>query len=396
MLRRFITVWALLAATLVADPLVILVSIDGCRWDYPELHEAPTLQRIATEGFRVERLIPSYPTKTFPNHYTLVTGLHPESHGIIQNKFWDDNFEAWFGIGNHPAAREGRWWGGEPIWLTAQRQGLRTACMFWPGTEADIKGQYPDKWRRYDGSISELDRVRQVLQWTELPAAERPHFITLYFEAVDSAGHSFGPTAKQTGSALQVVDQALDQLRQRLIKQGLWESTHLIITSDHGMTDIDTSRAIVLEDLINLDDVRIIFDGASGGLNAINPSQTAELVQALNQHPHLKAFTRSDVPARLHFSANDRIPDIVLIPDLGWKTRKRPVSPGSSNWGGDHGFDNIEPDMASIFIGRGPQFDAGKQLKSAPNTSVYNLLCHLLQITPAPNEGSQILIPNSE
>ncbi|MCC5025565.1 MAG: alkaline phosphatase family protein [Candidatus Synoicihabitans palmerolidicus] len=152
-----------------ANLLVILVSIDGCRWDNPELHDTPFLQELSHAGTRVERLIPSYPSKTFPNHYTLVTGLRPASHGIIQNRFYDSTFEAWFGIRSHPAAREGRWWGGESIWLTAQRQGLRTACFFWPGSEADILGQHPDKWLRYDDSISEIDRVRQVLQWTAYP-----------------------------------------------------------------------------------------------------------------------------------------------------------------------------------------------------------------------------------
>jgi|GEM_PF-512039 len=392
-LRKIAVFWGLISATLIAEPLVILVSIDGCRWDYPELHDAPTLQQLSMEGFRVERLVPSYPTKTFPNHYTLVTGLHPESHGIIQNQFWDDDFKAWFGIGAHPAAREGRWWGGEPIWITAQNQGLRTACVFWPGTEADIRGQRPHKWLAYDGDMPEPERVQQVLTWTALPPTERPHFITLYFEAVDSAGHDFGPAAIQTNQALHLVDDALRQLREGLIKQGLWESTHLIVTSDHGMTEIDESRLIILEDLIDLDEVRVVFNGASGGLDSLDEYRAPEIVQALDQHPHLHAFARANVPARFHFSSNPRIPDIVLIPDLGWKIKSRSVPETESVSGGDHGYDNSEPDMASIFIARGPQFKARSSLKLSRNTDVYNLLCHLLKITPAPNEGSQILIP---
>ena len=321
-----------------------------------------------------------------------MTGLHPETHGIIQNRFWDDQFEAWFGIGAHPAAREGRWWGGEPIWITAQKQGLRTACFFWPGTEAAIQGQYPDKWMKYNGKVPDIDRVNQVLAWTSLPATERPHFVTLYFERVDSAGHTYGPESTETKAALLKVDQALAQLRQGLIDQGLWEKTHLIITSDHGMTAISPEQTISLGELIDLDRVQVVFNGANGGLNAVAKAEVPSLVNALNQHPQLRAYARADVPPRLHFSNNDRIPDVVLIPNLGWKTSLLEAPTGKAFEGGDHGFDNIEFDMASILIAHGSRFKAGTKDTEASNVDVYNLLCELLGITPAPNEGGQTLV----
>lgn len=391
-LQRLLGLFGLITVTLVAEPLVVLVSIDGCRWDYPELHDAPTLQSIAAEGFRVERLVPSFPTKTFPNHYTLVTGLRPETHGIIQNKFWDDEFEAWFGIGAHPAAREGRWWGGEPIWITAQQQGLRTAAFFWPGTEADIQGRRPDKWMKYDKKVPDGDRVNQVLAWSNLPDTERPHLVFLYFERVDTAGHHYGPESPQTKTALHHVDQALAQLRQGLIDQGRWDSTHLLITSDHGMTTISPDQTIPLGELIDLDKVQVVFNGANGGLNAVDAAAIPDLVEALNRHPQLRAYARADVPARLHYSNNDRIPDIILIPHLGWKTSLHPAPAESDDRGGDHGFDNIEADMASIMIAHGPRFRAGTKISETSNVDVYNLLCELLGITPAPNEGGQTLV----
>ncbi len=371
------------------QPLVILVAIDGCRWDYPEKHDAPFLRELSADGVRMERLTPSYPSKTFPNHYTLVTGLRPESHGIIQNRFYDPAFEAWFGIGAHPAAREGRWWGGEPVWLTAQRQGLRAACMFWPGSEADIQGLHPDHWLRYDDRISEMDRVQRVLTWTAQPAAERPHLITLYFEAVDSAGHRFGPAAPETGRALHRIDAALRTLRDGLAAQGLWQHTHLIVTADHGMTWCDPAHTVVLEDLVDPTSIETVFFGASAGLN-LKSGDLAATVARLNAHPHLHAFAREDVPARLHFSHNTRIPDIVVVPDLGWHLsnrawveRQRDREPDY----GDHGYDPAEPDMGAVFLAHGPGFAPGTTWPVTDNIHVYNLLCALLGVTPAANEG---------
>ena len=377
-----------------ASPLNILVSIDGCRWDYPELHGAAFLQELSREGVRLERLIPSFPTKTFPNHYTLVTGLRPQNHGIIQNRFWDDEFQAWFGIGNHPAAREGRWWGGEPIWLTAQRQGRQVACMFWPGSEANIGGRFPKWWRRYDGSISHADRVQQVLDWAALPQSDRPDLITLYFSAVDTMGHSFGPNSLETGRALRDIDRALVGLKNGLIQLDQWSNTNLIVTADHGMTEVVEKRALVLEDLVSLKDVRVIFSGASIGLDVVRGSAD-DLVAGINHAGQpVTAFTRDDVPAEFHFSNNPRIPDIVLIPELGWTVRTRRQL-ADKNWessAGDHGFDHREPDMGAILIAHGPAFPRGLRLPAMDNIHVYPLLCELLGIVPAPCDGDDRLI----
>ncbi|GAB5560572.1 MAG: ectonucleotide pyrophosphatase/phosphodiesterase [Synoicihabitans sp.] len=374
------------------QPLVILVSIDGCRWDYPEKHDAPFLQRMADEGSRMERLIPSFPTKTFPNHYTLVTGLRPASHGIIQNKFYDPEFDAWFGIGAHPAAREGRWWGGEPIWLTAKRQGLRSACMFWPGAEADILGQHPDEWLRYNGAMTEEARVAQVLEWTGRPAENRPHMITLYFEAVDSQGHRHGPDAVETKLALHKIDDVLEDLEEGLRAQGLWGQTHLIITSDHGMAPKVPEQVVALAEHVDPEMLEIIYLGAAGGVNPKSGS-AAEIVDALAEVPHLRAYAKADVPSRLHYSHNARIPEVVLIPDAGWRVLlHRPKAGMGSRDRGDHGYDNREPDMGALFVVRGPNIPAGMSLPPTENVHVYNLLCALLGIEPAPNEGDQRLV----
>lgn len=392
MLRVFAFAMTLIGSSAVAAPLLILVSIDGARWDYPELHDAPFLQELAAAGTRVERLTPSFPTKTFPNHYTLVTGMRPATHGIVQNQFFDPDFEAWFGIGAHPAARDGRWWGGEPIWLTAQRQGQRTACMFWPGSEADIHGQHPDTYLRFDDRLTPVDRVNQVLTWTARPPDERPHLITLYFDRVDSAGHDFGPCAPETRAAFIRIDAALAGLRAGLRAQGLWDHTNLIVTADHGMTASDPADVAVLDELVPLDAVESVFSGAVGGLNVVR-GDIDVWVRQLDAHPHLRAYRREDVPERLHFSANPRIPDIVVIPDRGWHLSTQAwIDRDTTPSRGDHGYDPAEPDMGALFIAHGPAIPRGKRLPPADNIHVYNLLCALLGIEPSRNDGDDRLL----
>lgn len=381
---------AVLVTAVGAKPLTILVSIDGCRWDYPELHYATFLQELAAAGTRVERLVPSYPTKTFPNHYTLVTGLRPAEHGIIQNKFYDPNFQAWFGIGSHPAAREGRWWGGEPIWNTLARQGKNATCMFWPGAEAAINGRHPDEWMPYQHDLPAADRIDQVVTWATSPSP--PDLITLYFSVVDDAGHDFGPTAPETRAALQEVDAALRDLSERLRAADRWADTTMIVVADHGMTPVTAERIVLLEDLVAPGVAIADFSGACTALRLADPSQARALVDQINATGHpIRAYLRDEVPERLHFRDNARIPDIVIIPELGWRVfpRREAEKRINEGWadGGDHGFDPIAPDMSAIFIIAGRDIPAGRTLPPTDNVHVYHLLCALTGVKPAPNSG---------
>lgn len=372
------------------DAPLLLISIDGLRWDYLHLHDAPTLSRLAAAGTHVERLIPAFPTKTFPNHYTLVTGLYPARHGIIANNMYDPHLDASFSLRNRDAVTDSVWWGGEPLWVTAEKQGLTTATYFWPGSEAPIQGVRPTYWFEYDGDVPGPERVQQVLDWLDRPPAERPAFITLYFSRVDSRGHAFGPEAPETAQALREVDGFIEQLVAGLAERGLYDKANLIITSDHGMSPTATERAIVLDDYIDLDDVRLIDYNPVVMMEPKPGVDARAVIDALNRAPHLTAYHRDDVPARLHFRDHHRIPTIIGLADNTWSITTRSTlerNPERLN-GGAHGYDPRHRTMHTLLIGHGPGFRSGATIDSLASVHLYEVMAHMLGLEPAPNDGT--------
>jgi predicted AlkP superfamily pyrophosphatase or phosphodiesterase len=202
-------------------PTVILISFDGFRWNYFDKVSTPNLNRLSETGVKAKRLIPSFPTKTFPNHYTIVTGLFPENHGIIANKMYDPKLNATFSLGDRKSVEDSRWWGGEPIWVTAEKQGQTSAILFWPGSETEIKGIRPTYWQKYDQSLAYDKRVQQALDWLDLPVAQRPTLIALYFDAPDTQGHSYGPDSPEVKNAIRKVDTTIGILLQGLKQRGI-------------------------------------------------------------------------------------------------------------------------------------------------------------------------------
>lgn len=371
------------------DPPVLLISIDGLRWDYLDLHEAPTLSRLAQHGTHVQRFIPAFPTKTFPNHYTLVTGLYPSNHGIIANNMYDPEMDASFSLGNREAIANGAWWGGEPLWVTAEQQGLTAATYFWPGSEAPIKGVRPTYWYEYDGSVPGTERVNTVLEWLDLPAEERPSFITLYFSRVDSRGHEYGPETPETKQALRDVDGFIEQLMSGLQARGLENEVNLLITSDHGMSPTSEERAIILDDYIDLDDVRIIDHNPVVMMEPREGVDAEAIIDALSAAPHLSVYHRDDVPARLHFRDHRRIPTIIGLADDTWSITTRSFierNPDRLN-GGTHGYDPAHANMHTLLIGHGPAFKQGARIDRLASIHLYELMAALLDLEPAPNDG---------
>lgn len=364
---------------------VVLVSLDGYRADYLDRPVAARLRQIAAQGVRATWMVPAFPTKTFPNHYTIVTGLYPEHHGIISNTIRDAALGT-FRISDTLATRDGRWWGGEPIWATAEKQGRRAASFFWPGSEAVIGGVRPSRWKKYDDAFPNAPRVDSVLAWLSAPDA--PAIVTLYFSTVDHAGHDFGPDAAQTDSAIAEVDALMGKLVDGLRARGLDDKVNVVIISDHGMHDTPKNQVIALDDYIAMDDVDVI-DWTPVGLVQPKTGKLDAVYAALkNANPHLAVYRREEVPERFHFRSHPRIPALVLVADEGWSltTKKR-----RDEWaprGATHGWDNLAPSMRALFVASGPAFRRGVTVQPFQNIHVYDLLCRILGLTPAPNDGS--------
>lgn len=369
-------------------PLVILVSIDGFRPDYLDRGDTPTLAALAGAGVRAKSMQPAFPTLTFPNHYTLVTGLYPDHHGIINNRFRDPASGAAFVFKDRDTTADPSWWGGEPIWITAQKQGLRTATMFWPGSDVAITGVRPDHWLYFDGSMTSDERVDHLLQWIDLPAARRPQFYTLYFDTVDHASHSHGPQSREVDAALREVDTAIARLVAGLRQRDLYRHTDLVIVSDHGGAQTSKALRTYLDEVVPLDDVKVDNYGVLATLSP-RPGKTASVERALlKPHPHMQCWRKAQLPARLHYGSNPRLPAIVcvantggLITDRAYEQKRRFFSAG------EHGYDNADPQMQALFIAHGPDFRSGLVVDAFPNVDVYPLLAHLLRITPAANDG---------
>ena len=371
---------------------LILISIDGFRWDYLQKYDVPTLRQLAAAGTHARRLIPCFPSRTFPNHYTLVTGLRPEHHGIVNNSFHDPVLKADFAKPNN----ETYWWsGGEPVWITAEKQGVRSACYFWPGSEVELQGLHPSFSKPYDKKLRPAQRVEGLLEWLALPVAERPRLFALYFDAVDVASHTYGPESPETAAAVHEVDSALARLLDGLVGLGRRNTANLIIVSDHGMSETSPDRVVFFDDLMDMSLVTVEANGPHGGVRPKPGVDTAALVASIRAKapPQVHVYRREEVPERLHYRASDRIPPIVFVPEDHWCIEQKtgwPVLQARFDRG-NHGWDPATPNMGALFIASGPAFRRGVELPDVENIHVYNLVCAVLGLTPAHNDGNNRL-----
>ena len=370
-------------------PTVILLSLDGVRWDYIDKYDAPNLSALASEGVRAERLLPVFPTKTFPNHYSVVTGLYPENHGIISNTIDDPGLEDRFSISNQEAIVDPRWWQGEPLWVTAEKQGQISATYFWPGSEAPIQNIRPRYWLKYDGRVFGEDRVDRVLEWLDLPPERRPTFITLYFSETDGAGHRNGPDSPEVVESLRNVDAHVGRLISALRERGIFNDIDLIVTSDHGMAETSQDRIILLDAFFDPDSADIVEYTPVLMMYPPDRTDRDSLVRALDSHPNVVAYSKEEIPERFHIANHARTPPILAIADEGWAFSTREwydENPARYN-GGTHGYDHELESMGGIFIARGPSFRRGITTRPFQNIHVYEMICSILGLEPAPNDG---------
>lgn len=362
---------------------LILISIDGFRADYLDRHDTPTLAALAADGVRARALRPAFPTLTFPNHYTIVTGLYPDHHGIINNRMVDPLNGQRFVYNDARTTAEPAWWGGEPIWVGAEKQGVRTATMFWPGSDVAIDGVRPSHWLPFNGKLTPDQRVDQVLAW--LDESQRVGFLTLYFDQVDHAGHDAGPDSPEVDTAVRSVDAALARLVDGLKQRGLYAHTHLVIVSDHGQATTTPAKRTYLDEIVAANDADFVNLGVLAGI-APRPGKAAHVERALlAPHPHMQCWRKSELPARLHYGANPRIPPLLCLAEDGGIITTRGYKGRYS--AGEHGYDNDDPAMRALFVAHGPAFRRGLVVPEFDNVDIYPLLAHLLRIQPAANDG---------
>ncbi|MCS6873561.1 MAG: ectonucleotide pyrophosphatase/phosphodiesterase [Pyrinomonadaceae bacterium] len=373
-------------------PTVILVSLDGFRADYIEKYKPPTLLEIARRGVRAKWLVPVFPTKTFPNHYSIATGLYPENHGIIENNIYD--FGTIFSLNKREEVQNGRWWLGEPIWVTAEKQGIKTAAFFFPGTEAEIKGIRPTFWKTYDEKVPYEERVATILSWLDLPVEKRPQLLILYFDEPDSSGHRCGPNSDCVANAIKRVDLQLRNLVNGLKERKVYGKVNLIIVSDHGMAEVKPNQVIFLDDYLdqNLTE-RILW---TGEIVQIFPKEgkKEKIAENLKSIANAKCWKKEEIPSRFRYQASPRIAPIICLADEGWfmTSRERYESqknrPEYNQIRGAHGYDNQLASMRAIFIAQGKAFKKGKIVEPFENVDIYNILATILGLKPAQTDGN--------
>lgn len=359
---------------------VILVSIDGFRHDYIEKYKPKNLTEIKTKGVSAKSLIPVFPTKTFPNHYTLATGMYPAKHGIVDNSFYDPKWKERYSISDPFTVSAGKWYGGTPLWVLAEQSGMISASYFWVGSEAEIKGTRPTYFHYYDNIRPNDQRVNAVVEWLKLSEEKRPHMILLYFSLVDNAGHDEGPGSDRVAKSVAQVDELIGSLRTQVSSLNL--PVNLVIVSDHGMTQLDDKKTIPLYDLIDLKEIEVAGGGAFVSLHITNKKKLNAIYNKLKSVKNMKVHLRKDIPKRFRLNNTNRIGDIVLIADLPYYIATKPPRGKNNNagMGGSHGWDNQEKEMHGIFLAEGPQLKSGVEMESFESIHVYPFITKILAL----------------
>lgn len=362
-----------------------MLSMDGFRWDYPDSIPTPNLDAIAAGGVKAVSLRPAFPSKTFPNHYTMATGLYPNNHGIVLNSFLDPVTGKHYAISDRESIEDGSFYGGEPIWNTAEKQGVKAATYFWVGSEADIQGIRPTIWKKYNWRVPYEDRIDSVMTWLQLPVEQRPHLIMWYMSEPDHTAHGYGPFAKETNEIIMYQDSLLGVYLEKIAALPNADEINLIITSDHGMQLSDPEKTEYLEDYIKESWVADL-QGYNPNYNILAEEGCIDsLYNALLQAEHFSVWKAGEVPERLNYGTNPRCTDLMVCADSAWRIKeKRDERRGSL---GDHGYDNDNTDMHAIFYATGPAFKQGYLHPTFNNVDLYPLMAHLLGLTPAEVDG---------
>ncbi|MBP5374055.1 MAG: alkaline phosphatase family protein [Bacteroidales bacterium] len=368
----------------------VIISLDGSRWDYADMYDMPFFDSLATVGVKA-RMAPSYPSSTFPNHYTMATGLVPDHNGLVNNSFWDPETQYEYSMGDSECRFDPHYYLGEPVWVTAQRQGVRAASVYWVGSDIPICGTFPTYYRNWneDPHWTFEERIDEMVRLLSLPEDERPRLLMGYFDEPDHTGHDFGPYAPETAAKVHEMDSLMNVLYTRLKAiPGVGEHLNFIIAGDHGMTEISPERFIAWDEVIPEGWCDHVVSSIPTSL-WVKPEYVDSLYNRLQKVEHLSVWKHGEVPAYLNYGTSNRLGDLIVSPDLGWQFYKKP-----SSGRGAHGFDCTETDVMVAFRAVGPDFKVGYEApctegeKSAfRNIDLYPMLCKLIGVKPAPVDG---------
>jgi predicted AlkP superfamily pyrophosphatase or phosphodiesterase len=377
------------ACTSQKENYTVIISLDGNRWDYPDYYEMPFFDSLATVGVSA-RMEPSFPSSTFPNHYTMATGLVPDHNGLVNNSFWNPETGEGYAIRGTAARFDPRNYLGEPIWITAQKQGVKCASIYWVGSDIAIKDTYPTYYRHWDEDPhwSFSERCDEIVRLLSLPEKERPRLVMGYFDEPDHQGHVHGPIAPETKAMCEEMDSLMHSLYLRLKALPYGDKINFILAGDHGMTAISKDRFVRATDYISVDWLDQ-FVGSTPTSLWVKEGYVDTVYNALKDVEHIRVWKKGEVPEYLNYGTSDRVGDLIVCPDLGWQFGLH-----NGKNGGTHGFDCKEIDMMVAFRAVGPDFKVNYQ---APNTEgeqssfrnidLYPLLCHLLGVKPEPVDG---------
>jgi predicted AlkP superfamily pyrophosphatase or phosphodiesterase len=366
------------------QPYVIMLSMDGFRWDYPEKCPTPNLDRIASLGVKAKSLQPAFPSKTFANHYTMATGLYPDHHGIVENSFYDPETGRHYAISDRKAVEDPYFYGGEPIWVTAEKNNIKAASFFWVGSEAAIKGIQPSYWKVYEHDFPFHQRIDTVIAWLNLPEEKRPHLITWYMDEPDGIGHGEGPSGEETFKMVTYLDSLVGVFLDKIEALPIASQVNIIVTSDHGMGPTSPDRCIKLKEHIDYQWFEEM-EGYTPNLTLKVKDEFADTAwKALSSIPHVTVWKHGEVPDSLHYGTNPRTLDFILVADSAWQFTLTDKIPRSS---GAHGYNPYNTDMHAIFYAKGPAFKSGYLHPTFENINLYPLICQILGIKPAPVDG---------
>jgi len=364
-------------------PYVVMVSFDGFRHDYIEMFNTPNFDRVAAEGARAEGLIPVFPSLTFPAHYSIATGVYPGSHGLVANTFYDRELDRFYSLSDRETVEDGQWYGGEPIWVTAEKQGMASAAFYFVGTEADVQGIRPSRWKRFDPIVPNRERVDTVLTWLALPAETRPHMVSLYFAEVDYAGHRFGPRGiPEVAEAVDLVDRALGRLLDGIEALPHGDAVYVVLVSDHGMSNVRPNGHYALDNIADMSGARLTSGGTVGILHVEgSDARIEELRASLDEGmPHARVYRTREAPPELHVNGHPRFGDLVVVPEEGYTIG---IGPRRGSSRGMHGWSPSYPSMHGIFLVKGPGIEPGTRLPRIEGVDIYPFMARVLELEPA-------------